>query len=321
LSACGGTSASDERDDAAGKAEFKYCRGREFTPLPVQDWRHTSTLITLAAGNANHSAQDVVAPPPALTALPAKFAYGISSSDLEDEDVRVFLDDCNGGWEDLGVHATDSDGRIRADIAHALEPGVYEARFQVLGDQTLTTSYLWVLPSETRIVVSDIDGTLTASDTELFLQILDGTHVPVPYPGAVDLTLAHAEREWLVLYLTGRPYWLAERTRAWLRDLAFSPGPLHVTDSNEEALPSESGVGNFKLAYLESLLEMGYVIDFAYGNAVTDVYAYLGADIPAEDVWIIGENGGQQQTHAVIDSWQMRADEVRTLPAVTQPFR
>jgi hypothetical protein len=96
---------------------------------------------------------------------------------------------------------------------------------------------------------------------------------------------------------------------------------LHVTDSNEEAAPSESGVGDFKLAYLSGLLQAGYAIDFAYGNAATDIYAYLGAPLPADRVWIIGVNAGQQGTHAVVDSWQDRVGEVASLPAVAQPFQ
>jgi hypothetical protein len=328
LTSCDGSSTTGDHDpDAApwtgpdaGRGTFTVCRGREYTPLPTQPWRHdVATPIVLAAGDANHSAQDIIVRPHVNPNLPGKFTYGTISKDLEDEDVQVFLDQCDG-WSDLGIHTTDSDGRIAVDAPSTLGPGVYEARFQVLGDATMTTSYLWVLPAGTRITLTDIDGTMTSSDSELFMQIFDGSHVPEAYPSAVELTLAHAQKGWLVVYLTGRPYWLSGKTREWLADLSFSQGPLHVTDSNEEALPTDDGVRAFKQAWIEALLAEGYVIDYAYGNATTDIDAYLGAGIPADDVWIIGENGGMQGTHAVADSWEMRTIEVGLLNGIDQPF-
>jgi hypothetical protein len=318
----GGGASTGGRGGAAGGGGgpgFLTCRGRAITAPPTQGWRHLTTSAIVATGAANHSAQDVIAPPGGTTLLPGKFTYGVVSVDLEDEAVRVLLDDC-GAWRDLGTALTNSDGRVSVNAPGTLGPGVYELRFQVLGDGSGTTSYLWVLPTGTHVVVSDIDGTLTQSDSQLFMQILDGSHVPVAYPGAIDLTTAHAGTRAIVVYLTGRPYVLTQRTRDWLAGLGFAPGPLHVTDSNTEAVPNEAGVGAFKLAWLQGLKAKGYLIDFAYGNATTDIFAYLGAGIPANLVWIIGSNGGQMGTHAVAGSWTARVTEARALPPVEQPF-
>jgi len=298
---------------------FRDCRGRPFTPAPDESWLHITTEAIVLTGDANHSAQDVIAVPSAPRSLPGKFTYGLASKDLEDEMIRVWLDDCDG-WRDLGDHLTDSDGRIAVHAPTELGPGVYEARFQVLGDQSTTTSFLWVLPAGTKIVVTDIDGTLTESDAELFYQTLDGTHVPVAYPGAVDLTLSHVSIGYVVVYLTGRPYWLTDKTRTWLTDLGFAAGPVHVADSNADILPTDDSVGAYKLAWLEGLAAAGYVIDFAYGNATTDIYAYMGAGIPADHVWIIGTNAGIDGTNPVTADWSPRATEVRGLPLVVQPF-
>ena len=327
ISACGGSSNVGRPDGGGGggggddavSSTFVTCRGRAATPAPGQDWRHLTTSVVVATGAANHSAQDVIAHPGAAPSLPGKFSYGVISKDLDDEDVRVTLDDCSG-WRDLGVPATNGDGRIAVSAPATLGPGVYEVHFQVLGDGSTTTSYLWILPTGTHVVVSDIDGTLTESDSQLFMQILDGSHVPVPYPGAVALTTAHGAKGALVVYLTGRPYWLTRQTRDWIANLGFAPGPLHVTDSNEEAVPAESGVGAYKLAWLQGLRTQGYVIDFAYGNATTDIYAYLGAGIAADAVWIIGDHAGEMGTHAVTGAWTARVAEVAALPAVSQPF-
>ena len=308
--------------DATPRPRFRTCRGRPFSPAPLQDWRHSiATPFTTAAGAANHSAQDPIGDRAEAVSLHGKFAYGAISKDLQDEKVAVWIDDC-AGWVALGEPVTDSDGRITVAVPPAVvtTPGVYEVRFQVLGDRSQTRALVWLLPRGTHLALTDIDGTLTSSDAELFQQILDGSHVPVAYPGAVTLTTAHAARGHVVLYLTGRPYYLTERSRDWLTNLAFAPGPLHLTDSNGEALPTEAGVGDFKKRFLMSLLAAGYLIDVGYGNATTDVYAYLGAGLPADRVWIIGSNGGAQGTHAVAGSWVARTAEVAAGPAVLQPF-
>lgn len=310
-------------DDAGAVpgGRFRDCRGRAFTPAPTQAWRHdTQTPITLQAGAPNHSAQDQIETTVAV-ALPGKFSYGSISKDLEDELVRVSIDDC-GAWRTLGDFATDDDGRISVPVPAGIftSPGVHEVRYQVLGDGSLTASFVWVYPRGTHVALTDIDGTMTQSDSELFQQIFDGSHVPVAYPGAVELTTTHATRGHVVFYLTGRPYWLMQKSRQWLYDLRFAPGPLHVTDSNSEAVPSEGGVGAFKRDYLTSLAAKGLVIDVAYGNATTDIYAYLGAGLPADDVWIIGKHAGEQGTHAATDSWTARVAEVAALPTVDQPF-
>jgi hypothetical protein len=306
-------------DGAPQREVFRRCTGRPYTLAPDEGWRHTIlTPIVTAAGAANHSGKDTIAKPGVASALPGKFTYGTISKDLEDEDVLVFLDDCQG-WASLGRFATDSDGRMSAP-APALPTGVYEVRFQVAGDRSTTTSFLWVLPAGTHIVVSDIDATLTTNDSEVFYQILDGSYTPQTYPNAVALTKAHEERGYLVFYMTGRPYWLSNETRGYLAAGGFAVGPLRVADSNTDILPTEGSVGAYKLANLKALIAGGLVVDFAYGNATTDIFAYLGAGLVANHVWIIGDHAGEQGTNTVIGSWAARTGEVSALPAAAQPF-
>lgn len=304
--------------DEPSRPRLARCHDRAFQPAPIEAWRHSiASPIVTAVGAPNHLGRDLIVKSSTEATLNAKFTYGLISKDLEDEDVRVFLDDCTG-WVELGDFTTDSDGQIRVPLSHTLAIGIYEVRFQVLGDASVTTATLHVLPTGTRIVLTDIDGTLTASDRELFEQMLDGSHVPVAYPGAVELTQAHAERGHVVVYLTGRPDWLTGATRGWLGDLDFAAGPLRVADSNTQILPTEGSVGDFKKRVIEQLAA-DYEIDAAYGNASTDLYAYLGAGLPADRVWIIGAHAGEQGTHGV-QTWTARAAEVRAMPRVPQPF-
>ncbi len=261
--------------------------------------------------------------------IEGKFTYGGSSKDLEDEPVLGFLDTA-GGWISLGEERTNDDGRVRFTIASPLSIGVYDVRLVVGGDASAAEARLWVLPRATRLTIFDIDGTLTTSDEEiiknvkadLFSPLLHREYVPKAYPGAARLTMAQAARGYVNVYLTGRPYWLANTTRSWLEGpLGFAPGVLHVTDSNEEAVPKQKGVGAFKLKFLKKLVDDGFLLDVAYGNARTDIWAYLGAGLPPEAVWIIGKYGGGNGTHKVKDSWEERVREVNALSPISQPWQ
>ena len=186
-------------------ARLQECRGRVFVPAPTEDWRHSiQTPIITAIGAANHMGRDLIVKASTGATINAKFTYGLISKDLENEDVRVSIDDCTG-WVDLGDFTTDSDGQIRVALTRSLPIGVYDLRFQVLGDGSTTSASLWVLPAGTQLVVTDIDGTLTSSDSELFEQILDGSHIPAAYPDAAALTSAHVARGFIPVYLTGEP--------------------------------------------------------------------------------------------------------------------
>jgi hypothetical protein len=80
-------------------------------------------------------------------------------------------------------------------------------------------------------------------------------------------------------------------------------------------------VGDFKKEWILELVSAGYLVDFAYGNAPTDIYAYLSAEIDPASVWIIGDNGGQMGTQAAGNDWTERVSEVESLERVMQPFK
>lgn len=311
----------------AGRPTFRSCVGASFTAVPKRGWGHLSSTLVAGLGAPQHAMQDVLVTTGSPIALRGKFAYGAVSKDMEDEAVRGFLHDCDG-WRNLGDRATDDDGRVTFAPDLALPVGVYDVVLELLGDASVARGRVWVLPAGTRVAVSDIDGTLTTGDEEvlkdvfvdLFSPLLAGSYVPHAYPSAVELTHALVQRKYLLVYLTGRPYWLTGMTRDWLSERGFALGVLHTCDSNAEALPTEAGVQAFKLAYLRSLEQAGFVIDEAYGNATTDVGAYLGAGLAAQSIWIIGKHGGSHGTQRVTEGWQTRTAEAKALPAIEQTF-
>ena len=310
-----GAGAPGIAEHAAGLAR---CTGRPFTPPARINFRHLGSALVALSG-ARHRAQDVLVPPGDQTELVGKLTYGPTWKDLEDERVRVFVDTCDR-WADLGDVITDDDGVARVAVDVQLAPGQYEVRYVVRGDQTQAVASLWVLPAGTHLAVTDIDGTLTTSDGELFRQLLDGSYVPTAYPSAAALTRTHADRGHVVVYLTGRPSWLLDVTRGWLTGGGFATGPVHTADSMLQVLPVDGSVGAYKEAWLEGLEDLGYTIDLAYGNATTDIYAYTGAGVPPSEQWIIGANAGASGTNPVAGSWATRTAEVAASPPVAQPF-
>jgi hypothetical protein len=330
LAACG-TPASDPAVAAGAlpvaamatgaPAALTTCAPHPFVPGARVAFEHARSSLLVASGADAHSMQDLLVVEGAPVVAEAKIAYGAVSKDLEDETVRGWIDTCDG-WLPLGEARTDGDGRARFTLKRAIAPGRYALRAEVAGDGTGADAWLWVVARGTRLAVFDIDGTLTTSDeelvrdvrAELFAPLLGGTYLPELYPGAVALSQATALHGWTNVYLTGRPYWLTKMTRAWIASSGVAPGVLHTTDSNPEALTTESGVGDYKMAFLKKLLAAGLVVDAAHGNAATDVYAYLGAGLPPAQVWIIGPHGGERGTNAVGTSWEKEVVRIRSLP-------
>jgi phosphatidate phosphatase PAH1 len=322
-------SGDDQDIDANGR--FQACVSAPAPrDLPTVDWENFLNAA-LAETGADHSAQDVVAVTGQATRIPGKFAYGPTSKDLEGEWIEVLMDDCAGTTRSLGQARTDSDGRIALELAAGDLPpvGAYALHLRVMGDNTSARSVLRVLPPGTRLMIFDIDGTLTTDDLELvgdvmadlFGPILAGDYVPAARAGAVEITRLRRDTQGYVLvYLTGRPYLMTELSRGWLEELGFAPGSLHLCDDMADTLPSDDAVGDYKAGYLGELLSAGLVIEAAYGNASTDVYAYDRAGVPLERTFILGENGGAGGTADLGDDYLGHLPDARLEPAASQPF-
>jgi hypothetical protein len=316
--------ASTDADlDGEPLATFRECRGRAFEASFHGDWRHPIASGARALGQAGHSVTDeIFTTPAALAQVEGKFAYGVLSLDLEDEEVTGFVDDCRD-WLPLGDGLTDSDGRLSFEIPPELlaEPGRYEVIMVVQGDGTMAIGTILVVPPESSFVVFDIDGTLTTSDSEMMGDYLSdlfgGDYVPEPWPDARSLVARYHDAGYLVIYLTGRPYWLDDITREWLSELDFAQGTLHLARDLDELMPNNDSVGAYKLDYLLRVLADHRIVH-AYGNAPTDIFAYQSAGIADSDIFIIGDHAGENGTQPV----SSYSDHLSTLslPTAEQPF-
>ena len=259
-------------------------------PAPTQPagWRHTRTSLTVKLGSARHSAVDVIANPGSSPGVRGKFAYGKLSKDLEDEEVWLQIADEAGNFTSVGKGRTDGDGRVTILLpARFLErAGAHRFRFLVSGDLSTAEGYVWLLERGTKVVVFDIDGTLTTGDSELIDDAFGGD-IDVRN-GAVDVVRHWADTGHTPVFLTGRPYMYNRSTRAWLHEHGFPAGPMITADSLGQAMPSAGGVGTFKREWLRALIgDVGVSVQAAYGNASTDICGFAQAGISPSVTYII----------------------------------
>lgn len=302
-----------------GVAEEKPCP----PPLPTAaetSFKHTRSKLVVAMGDARHRGQDVLVVAGQAQRLAGKFAYGQVDKDLKDEAVEIYIQKgapC-GDWSLLGQAWTsragdqgtvdgvvDDGGRVFFEIPEErrLPAGRYPIRLRVRGDGTVAAFDLVVVPPSTKVVVFDIDGTLTTRDKEItkdyLAEMVSVDYDPAMYVGAVEVVKAWAGKGYTVVYLTGRPDFLRSLSQKWLEKKGFPPGVLHLADTMRQVLPTSSGIAKYKTDYLQSLQARGLPIAAAYGNAATDIEAFASAGIEKSRTYIIGPHAGKEGTVAV----------------------
>ncbi|MEI6805500.1 MAG: hypothetical protein WCK49_03210 [Myxococcaceae bacterium] len=245
-------------------------------------FRH-SRNIAFSWFKSHHSASDVITVEKHDANINAKFSYGPIGKDLEDEDVEVWIDTCGDKLTSLGTFKTDSDGRISPTLLSNQLPkaGAYRVLMRVVGDNTQNSFVLRIFEQGTQLAIFDFDGTLTYSDLN-----------SNPRKGAPEITHAIKNLNKEIVYLSGRHYFLTHWTQKLLLENQFAEGSLIVGQSLSDIVPVESSVGEFKATYLTYLKSLGLVLERAYGNTETDVYAYQEVGIPNSQIFILGESGG-----------------------------
>lgn len=264
-------------------------------PGTKRGFRHTSSSITANTGFANHRGRDMFYNAGDPQWIIGKFAYGVLDDDIKDEEVDIYLlRDCTT-WEKLGTelttldnqHATvegvdDTGGRIYFQIPanKTLARGRHRLRLVVGGDLSAAEMFVEIVPKGMPVFVSDIDGTITTSETADWTALLTGS-MPAAHPDAAAALRTLATKGFRPFYLTARPEFLVGRTQAWLAANQFPPGIVHTTLTLTGALGAAAAA--FKTAELATLANRGLVPGWAFGNTSTDAEAYDNAGIQPKD--------------------------------------
>jgi len=121
------------------------------------------------------------------------------------------------------------------------------------------------------IAVVDLDKTVVASGFEA---VLLGS--PEPMARSRDI-LARLARTRTIVYMTHRPELLGPKSKAWLIDHDYPPGPLLLSDT-EGFL---GGSGSYKTSRLAAMRKTFPRVRLGIGDKLSDARAYLDNDMKA----------------------------------------
>jgi hypothetical protein len=254
------------------------------------------TIGVLGGATANTHVADTAMPSTAAPTWDGTMGVttttgGLFSTPMADEYVSVWTYD-GTAWQMLGRDLTDQDGLFT--IAGATVPNGQPAFSVLEANGTCAEAYDYTFPMGEKVVVSDIDGTLTTNDTELAMEINDPTYDPMMMGHADALLQAWSMKGYPIVYLTNRPHPLRIETRSWLDEKMFPTGP--VITSNGTA----SDASAYKTLWLDRMIQtFGWNVVAAYGNASTDITAYENAGIPKTQTFIVGPLAGSGGTQPI----------------------
>lgn len=255
-------------------------------------------------------------------------------------------------------------GRLRPGEAEVqalgrmLVPGRNAVRYQLSGNRALfdihACIYLW--EHTDKVVVCDIDGTVTRSDFLGYSAHLMGYEYT--HDGVTDVLNYLHEAGYRILFLTARPITVADRTRdllqtvgATARDdksqsfarllglhtsdtvLALPPGALITT--SERWIPaialslSSDGPQKFKTSVLHEIKDLfgnSGVFAGGFGNRATDSGAYRATGISASRIFLVDDSSkvfvGKMEGESQYPSYAALCERLPQLfPALRAPDR
>lgn len=266
--------------------------------LPTEPFRHNRNRLATFF-EPHHSGNDAITTFGEKAGLEGKFSYGLIGKDLSHEFIDIWIDNC--GSELVFVHRTetDSEGRVLwfLPTEDLKSPGEYKVWMRVVGDDTFVRSTLRVMPKGTKVAIFDIDGTITATEIDISIEVISdligGTYSPPKRDSSAELSrFLHERLGFEIVYLSGRHYFLNELTKTWLDKNDFAPGSLILTQSFLDVYPNNRSVGKFKVTEMSRIKAGGILINRGYGNALTDVYAYQQAGLASDKIFLLGRRSG-----------------------------
>lgn len=136
------------------------------------------------------------------------------------------------------------------------------------------------IPPTDRVVVFDIDGTLTPHNLSVY----------EARAGAAQAVSAFAAKGYKIVYLTTRVPLFQPGLPNWLKQNGFPDGMLHVAQTAAERAQADK----FKSQVLSAYKQHGWRLAYAYGDSATDFRAYAEAGIPREHVFALKRAGSQE---------------------------
>ncbi len=236
--------------------------------------------------------------------------YDGEYDDLDDDNGSVLSDAGSGSGDATGpippvkIFFKQTLTPIHVDLMKlGLKDGINYVRYSTpttLRGRVIVEARIFLYTSTDKIVISDIDGTVTKSDVWGHLLPLigrDWTH-----PGICSLYTKIAQNGYRILYLTARSVSQVEQTRQFLwgieqAGVRLPQGPVFTApDRFFTALTQEvtKKAHEFKIACLQSILhafpQHSKPFYAGFGNRIGDVISYTATGIPKHKIFIIDTN-------------------------------
>jgi phosphatidate phosphatase PAH1 len=195
-------------------------------------------------------------------------------------------------WQGQATGKTDANGAYALTATGQLAANGEPVYAMLDADGSCAAHYNYLFAPGTKVVVADIDGTLTTDNNQIIMQLTDETYVPKMMVAANALTTEWVKKGYPVIYLSARIHAYRPESRSWLASQGFARGALITENGGEKA-------DVYKTLWLSRMKQtFGWDIVAAYGNEQTDLDAYHNVGIPAAQTFIIGPLGDAPTTPA-----------------------
>lgn len=241
-------------------------------------FRHKRSRVLANMGSARHRGNDLIASvSDENQTLTGKLAYTKTDKDLEDEDLEI-LACLDQKWTSLGTSTTNGDGRFSLTLSGAkrLPVGLTDLWIHVPGDGSGVRFLSFVAGENDSVIVTDIDGTITASENAIYKTLVLGEDIG--HQAGAPEAFAQSGRQ--MIYVTSRGDQLTEVTREWLVSHGFPRGPVRLAKSLV-TLP-----GTRTVTYKTHALDFNVPLAAGVGNRASDITAYKNAGLAADRIFI-----------------------------------
>ncbi len=231
-------------------------------------------------------------PVPLTAYLGREHIFGLRS-EIEHGSVTFFID-----GRQVGENTVDDEGQAIVTVADLRgTPQAFLAKASAGGKVLEAGGRIFHWPANRVGIAVDIDHTISQTDYRRLI-VKERVEVSPPIPGARE-TLNELAREYNILYLTGRPRFLIEKTRGWLDHYGFPPGPVIAAPGVRDAMRQLK----FKQRTLARLRERWPDLLIGIGNRTSDIEAYASNHM----LPVIVYSGGEEKHYSdavVLQDWQ-----------------
>ena len=155
----------------------------------------------------------------------------------------------------------------------------------------------------TPIVIVDLDKTVVASG---FQTVLIGD--PSPMDGSVEV-LQRLGKTHTIVYLTHRPDYFGPKSKAWVREKGYPPGPMLLSTIGGFL----KGSGEYKAKMLRELQRRFRRIEIGIGDKISDAQAYHDSGLKAFVILQVGEDEDPAELEELIDALEGLPEAVQVV--------